>query len=110
MSNWTSAMYSDKRLHFTAGAMATLAGFLLGLLLASALPARYEQTVPDAGAALGAFVGTVPGWVKEDYDRRHPLTHTRDGWDAYATAAGATTALMLYMLAQVVLVFAAAVR
>lgn len=30
----------------------------------------------------------LAAWFKEERDRKHPERHTRDGWDAYATAFG----------------------
>lgn len=37
---------------------------------------------------LGQAVCLFAAWQKEEHDRKRPDRHTRDGWDAYATAFG----------------------
>lgn len=54
-----------------------LVGFFIAYLAGAAAP----FAGPPAAAVLGK--------LKEEWDRRHPLTHTADGWDAFATVAGA---------------------
>lgn len=68
----------DKLLHFVGGALFCAA---VALLISPTL----------------ALVATFfLGWAKEKlYDARRPDRHTVDGWDAYATAAGAVPALLL---------------
>ena len=44
---------------------------------------------------LGLLACAVIAVAKEFYDKRHPETHTPDGWDAYATLVGAIPALPL---------------
>lgn len=39
--------------------------------------------------ALGLLAVVVVAWLKEEYDYTHPEAHTKDGWDAFATATGA---------------------
>ena len=41
------------------------------------------------GTLIGVWLTGVAAWVKEAWDRRHPEKHTFDGWDAFATVAGA---------------------
>lgn len=59
----------DKQGHF-------LGGYALGL--------TFGLLHPGAGIASAA----AAGWVKEQYDKRHPETHTYDKWDMWATIAG----------------------
>lgn len=61
--------HADKVLHLVAG---------------TAITAVVGQLHPLMGTA----VCLAAAWIKEDRDRRNPARHTRDGWDAYATAAG----------------------
>jgi hypothetical protein len=44
-----------------------------------------------------AIVGAL-GWGKERYDKAHADVHTPDGWDAFATVAGAVLGLFLWAL------------
>jgi len=66
-------MQLDKLYHF-------LIGFAVGAFIGAQQP----------GFGLGALAGTLLGWGKEKFDKLHPDKHTYDGWDAYATALGAT--------------------
>ena len=61
----------DKLLHFLAGMLAGVVGFLL--------------TGEARAAALAAFIA---GAIKELYDSANPKTHTADVWDFVATFAG----------------------
>ena len=77
-------MQSDKLKHFAVGAAAavlcTAVPLLLGLWWFLAL-------------WLGIVAPVVLGWAKEQlYDKQRLGQHTVDGWDAYATAAGAVVA------------------
>jgi hypothetical protein len=74
----------DKLMHFGVGFLTPfigtagvwgLYGFNLGMLL--------------VGSVIGGMVGHLLAYAKEEYDKRHPLTHTADGWDAAATELGA---------------------
>jgi hypothetical protein len=45
---------------------------------------------------IGVAAVLVIAYLKEKwYDANHPLTHTVDGWDAFATACGILLALVL---------------
>jgi hypothetical protein len=59
----------DKQGHF-------LGGYALGLTFGLVVP------------ALGLFVAVAAGFGKEEWDRRHPETHTADRYDALATILG----------------------
>jgi len=61
----------DKLLHFLAGMLAGVVGYLL--------------TDQPRGAVLAACVA---GAIKELYDSANPQTHTADIWDFVATFAG----------------------
>lgn len=72
-------LYRDKLTHFGAGFIVT---FLFGLL----------HPIAGQVACLAA------AWFKEEYDRKRPANHTRDGWDAFATLAGSPPAMALLPL------------
>lgn len=67
----------DKMYHFGVGLCVTV-------IVGAALH-------PVAGVAACVFAG----WIKEVYDKANPAKHTTDGWDAFATAAGAAPGLLL---------------
>jgi hypothetical protein len=66
----------DKYLHF-------IIGFTIALLTSLIEP------------GFASSVGTLAGYLKEEYDSKHPDKHTYDGWDAYTTAAGAVVGQMV---------------
>lgn len=69
--------HKDKLMHFAAG------------FAVSVLPALISPT-------LGLAAACAAGWLKEEYDRKRPHAHTRDGWDCAATCAGALPSLAVY--------------
>lgn len=77
----------DKVLHAAVGALLALAGMW------AASEAEWAP-VPAMLAVLWA--GTLIAWGKERYDKSHPLVHTWDGWDAFATVVGVCAGLTLF--------------
>lgn len=69
----------DKLLHFVAGFVITM---VFGLVH------------PTLGLTMAAVIGKA----KEDYDKARPDRHTYDGWDAFATVAGAIPAQVVLAL------------
>lgn len=69
----------DKKLHLASGFIAAVVGFAV---------ARVLGVPPFSCALIGVFVAGVAGYVKEEYDKRHPDKHTYDIQDIYFTIAG----------------------
>lgn len=65
----------DKALHFAVGAGVFVAAMLLG-----------------ANAPVAMVLVCLVAWGKERYGRAHPEKHSEDGWDAFASVAGAVVA------------------
>ena len=84
-------MQPDKSLHIAAGAavavITTAAAAIIGDRLL--FPESAPVAVSVLAMWLGFFAALLAGLFKERYDRRHDDHHTYDGWDAYATVAGA---------------------
>lgn len=85
-----NALPQDKRLHLDGGAICVAACGWAAVVLAWLLhwPAIALTLAAIAGAKLGRSLAEIVAWAKEDYDRRHPDKHTKDGWDAYAVSVG----------------------
>ncbi|MEO8805841.1 MAG: hypothetical protein ABI433_07155 [Burkholderiaceae bacterium] len=62
---------------------------LVGMLFALGLAPLFSDL-----AVIG-IVGLI-AWGKERYDKAHADKHTPDGWDAFATVAGALLGLLVW--------------
>jgi hypothetical protein len=86
-------MQTDKLLHIAAGAAVAVLTTAVASIVSHRL--LFPES-PGAATALALWLGfkaaLLAGWLKEEYDRGRPDHHTRDGWDAYATVAGALAA------------------
>jgi len=82
----------DKVLHLAGGAI--IAGVALALCLG---PLAFPIVV---SLVVAMWTGAIVAWLKEWHDKRDPLHHTWDGWDAFATFLGALVCVTLYAAAR----------
>lgn len=92
----------DKTKHFMAGYIisSTTSG-ALQLILPKEM--KHRKLV---AAAIGLGTSVLIGSAKEVYDAQHPLNHTADKYDAYATFAGGAAGTVTISFADVKRVFA----
>lgn len=69
----------DKKLHF-------LGGFFLSFSFSFVSP------------LVGFCVAIFAGWAKEQYDQRHPESHTKDEKDMLATWFGGVVGIILFFI------------
>lgn len=85
-----------------------MAGYIISSTTAGAFQLLLPKTMKHrklVSAALGFGASVLIGTAKEVYDAQHPLNHTADKYDAYATFAGGAVGTVAISLTDVKKVF-----
>lgn len=90
------------------GIVSAFAGLFTTVAYIAGTSTLHIVLVGLVGTLIGRFTADLAAWLKEDYDRRHPDKHSRDGWDAYATSIGAGAAQYLIGIAASIALLAVA--
>ncbi len=72
----------DKQLHFLGGAVLS---FIFSFI----------------SPLLGLFIAVLIGWLKEEYDSRHPKNHTSDPLDMFATWLGGVAGVIVFLIVRI---------